>query len=138
MIAEESRKVARASRRLGPHSKLLERGSLDGRSREGRFLRHCEAELAKHVGGKPSIAQRLLISRLARVALRLELFDEKIAAGTLTDHDARVYGALHNSFRLLLREIGMRGAAARATSLAEYLAAKAAAKAAAPPSEAAR
>ena len=113
--------------RVGPYSRTLDRGaigqSIDGRSREGRFLRAFERQMREHVGGLPSTAQRLLISRLARVALRLERFDEKLAAGQLTDHDGRVYGALHNSFRLLLRELGIKGAAARPPTLAEALAA---------------
>ena len=88
-------------------------------------MRTLEAELTQYLGGAPSVTQRLLIGRLARVALRLHLFDEKIAASTITDHDARVYGALHNALRLMLREIGMRPAAARPPSLAEHLARRA-------------
>jgi hypothetical protein len=94
--------------RIGPHSRLLQRGTVDGRSREGRYLRAIEARLLDHIGAGASCAQRMLINRLARVALRLELFDEKMAAGPTTDHDGRVYGALHNSFRLMLREIGLK------------------------------
>src|SRR3954447_18527237 len=119
--------MARNHDRLGPHSRTLCRGaigrSIDGRSAEGRFLRAFEAQMTAHLGGQPSAAEVLLISRLARVALRLELFDEKITAGTLTDHDGRVYGALHNSFRLMLRELGLKAAPPAAPSLAELLAA---------------
>ena len=97
-------------KKLGPHSRTFDRGAIgslvDGRSREGRFLRAFERQMVDFVGGAPSAAQRILIGRLARVALRLELFDEKIAAGdSLTDHDGRVYGALHTSLRLMLREL---------------------------------
>src|SRR5262249_24873793 len=113
--------------KLGPHSRTLCRGaigrSIDGRSAEGRFLRDFDARMSQHVGGRPSAAERLLISRLARVALRLELFDEKLATGAITDHDARVYGALHNGFRLMLRELGIKAAPAPALTLAEVLAA---------------
>lgn len=109
----EKRKSARPRTRLGPYSRVLELGAgsatLDLRSWEGRFLRAFERQLSEHVGGAPSIVERLLISRLARVALRLELFDRKIDGGSLTDHDARVYGALHGQFRLMLRELGMKG-----------------------------
>jgi hypothetical protein len=42
--------------------------SIDGRSREGRFLRAYERMLAEHVGGKPSHVQRELIRRCARLA----------------------------------------------------------------------
>jgi hypothetical protein len=112
--------------RLGPHSRTFNRGaighSIDGRSREGRFLRAFEAQLSEHIGGKPSIAERMLISRLARIALRLEMFDEKLSAGTLTDHDGRIYGALHNSFRLMLRELGIKGSVGAQPRLADLLA----------------
>jgi hypothetical protein len=43
--------------KITPHSRLLARGSLDGRSREGRFLAAARAELAAHVGGAPSTAR---------------------------------------------------------------------------------
>ncbi len=115
--------------RVGPHSRLLNMGSLSGRSREGRYIRALETQLYAHLGGAPSITQRLAISRLARVSLRLQLFDEKIDAGSLTDHDARVYGALHNAFRLLIRELGLKPAAvAPSESLADVAAAIVAAK----------
>ena len=72
--------------RLGPHSRALRRGvvgdQIDGRSREGRFLRAAEAELIAHVGGEPSFGQRILIRRAARAMLRLELLDAKMADGS--------------------------------------------------------
>jgi hypothetical protein len=98
--------------RLGPHSRALRRGvvgdQIDGRSREGRFLRAAEAELIAHVGGEPSFTQRLLIRRAARAMLRLELLDGKMADGSWTDHDARTFGGLSNNLRLCLRELGLK------------------------------
>jgi hypothetical protein len=117
-----------ASRPIGPHCRALKRGvigdAIDGRSREGKFLRKCEAELVAQVGGQPSFAQRLLIRRIARAMLKLELFDAKMAAGNWTDHDARTYGGLSNALRLMLRELGLKPAPARKPTLAEYLAGK--------------
>jgi hypothetical protein len=84
--------------------------AIDGRSREGKFLRKCEAELIAQVGGKPSFAQRLLIRRIARAMLKLEMFDAKMTGGNWTDHDARTYGGLSNSLRLMLRELGLKAA----------------------------
>jgi hypothetical protein len=109
------------------HSRLLTRGSvgdkIDARTREGRFLRHTEAELVKHVGGAPSFIQKVLITRASRAMLRLQLLDEKLSNGGLSDHDGRIYGALGNSLRLTLRELGMKAAAAeKAASLDEILA----------------
>ena len=82
--------------RVGPHSRALRRGvvgdQIDGRSREGRFLRAAEAELIAQTGGEPSFGQRILIRRAARAMLRLELLDAKMAEGSWTDHDARTFG----------------------------------------------
>ena len=103
---------AKQRRRIGPYSKLLEHGTISGRTSIGRFVRTLEHQLAQHVGGSPTTVQRMIIRRLAIVSARLELFDQKIASGEQpTEYDARVYGALHNSFRLLCREIGIKGPA---------------------------
>jgi hypothetical protein len=101
--------------------------AIDGRSREGKFLRKCEAELLAQVGGEPSFAQRLLIRRIGRAMLKLEMFDSKLSGGNWTDHDARTYGGLSNALRLMLRELGLKPESKpKALSLAEYLAASAA------------
>jgi hypothetical protein len=102
-----------ATRRVvRPHCRALRRGvigdAIDGRSKEGKFLRRCEAELVAHVGGSPSFAQKLLIRRAARAMLRLELLDAKMSTGNWTDHDARTFGGLNNALRLALRELGVR------------------------------
>jgi len=97
---------------LGPHCRALRRGvigdKIDGRTREGKFLRKIEAELVAQVGGEPSFAQRLLIRRAARAMLLLELLDAKIAGGSWTDHDARTQGGLNNAVRLALKELGLK------------------------------
>jgi hypothetical protein len=81
--------------RLKPHSRALGRGALgdaiDGRSREGKFIRRIEAELLDQLGDNPSFAQPLLIRR---AALKLELYDRKIAQGEVNGHDSRMYGGL--------------------------------------------
>ena len=104
----------RKLRRLGTESRVFKRGavgdSIDGRSREGRFLLKCEAELTRQVGGAPSFTQRLLIRRLARAALRLELIDEKSISGPLSAHDGRTFSALSNVVRLTARELGLKAA----------------------------
>lgn len=120
---------------LAPYSRTLNRGaigaSVDGRSREGKFMRSIERQLTDQVGGAPTPLQKLTISRLARVALRLELFDEKLTTGKkLTEHDSRVYGALHNSFRLLVRELSAKQPPAKKMTAAELMRQKAAQEAA--------
>jgi hypothetical protein len=47
----------------------------DGRSAEAQYLRRIRDELRQHVGGSPTIAQRLLIDRVAHTALRLHALD---------------------------------------------------------------
>src|SRR5690348_15280845 len=87
----------------GPYSRVIDRGAvgglIDGRSREGRFLRQYEAMLTEHCGGAPSIVQRALISRAARLALHLELMDERSLAGghVFTTHDHQHYVAWSNA-----------------------------------------
>jgi len=87
-------------------------GRIDGRSREGRFLAAFEAGLFAQLGGSPTTAQRFLVRRASRAALRLELLDEELAAtGELSVHGARAYSASENSLRRTLREIGVEAAA---------------------------
>jgi hypothetical protein len=97
---------------LRPHSRTLSRGvigaTIDGRSREGRYLRAIEADLVQHAGGSPSTTQKILIHRCARLMLRLDLFDQRLTAGEMTSHDARTYNALQNSLRLALRDLGLK------------------------------
>ncbi len=123
----EAPKPMKEHRPLGPYSRRLHRGaigeSIDGRSALGRFIRNMEADLVAHVGGKPSATQRLLIDRMVKVRLQLDLLDEKLASGEWTPHDSRTYGGLLNAYRLTARELGMQPAAARAMTPAEALSA---------------
>ena len=85
--------------------------------------------LAEHCGGQPSRVQQELIRRCARLALHLELQDEKLLSGeTPSDHASRQYLAWVNALRLCLREIGVDEAKpAKPPSLGDYLATKGAA-----------
>jgi hypothetical protein len=102
--------------RLGPYSRAIDRGAvgslLDARSREGRFLRRYEKNLYDHVGGNPTIVERALISRASRVALHLELMDERsLAEGTVLGlHDHQHYVAWSNSLARILGRLGLKGA----------------------------
>jgi hypothetical protein len=66
-----------------------------------------EAELTAHIGGNPSIVQKLLIERLIRIRLQLDLLDEKVGTDGWTAHDGRTYGDLLNAYRLCCREVGI-------------------------------
>lgn len=113
----------------GAYSKPLRRGVLgdiDGRSKEGKFLRTIESDLVEQVGGAPSVAQSLLIRRIARTMLSLEILDFKLASGNWNDCDARTQGGLNNNVRLSLAALGLKDAPGRRKeTLGEYLAAKA-------------
>jgi hypothetical protein len=92
--------------------------TFDARSREGKFLVRVEAELLAPLGPAPSFGQRLLARRAARLALRLELFDEEAAHGKdWSAHDLRTYHALQNGLRLLIRELNMKASAAKDAAL---------------------
>ncbi len=111
----------------GPYSKLLARGSVSGRTRNGRFLAAAREELALHLGGGPlSAAQRILVERVAWLRLHVALFDEKVAnrSTPMSDHDRASYLAFSNSLVRATRELGLQPAAAKAPTLADYIAGK--------------
>lgn len=108
---------------ITPHSRLLARGCVDGRSREGRFLAAARAELVAHVGGEPSATQRITIDRCVWLRLHLLLLDEKLAGGSLlSDHDRRSYAAFSNALVRAMRELGLKPQTAPPLSLAEHFA----------------
>jgi hypothetical protein len=106
-----SRGLSQSRSQVRPYSRILDRGAigslgkLDGRSAQGRLVRHLEAELVAHIGGNPTIAQRLLIERVIKMRLQLDAFDAKLTKGGWTAHDTRTYGGLANAYRLTIREL---------------------------------
>jgi hypothetical protein len=60
-------------RRLGAYSRVLECGAigdtLDGRSREGRFLRAIESELTRGRRANLRVEERVLLRRVAKIAV---------------------------------------------------------------------
>jgi hypothetical protein len=116
--------TAKTTAPVGPCSRQGRLAKLDGRTREARRLRAITGELTEHAGGadRVSVAQRYLIQRTAIDLLRLELLDGEMAAGTVSNHDARVAHALRNTVRLALRDLGLQAAAARPPTPSEALA----------------
>jgi hypothetical protein len=99
---------------------------LDQRTKEARLLRETVRDLTHHVGGHPSATQRALIERAAWLTLHVAQLDAKATAtGSMTDHSARHYLAWSNSLTRTLRELGLKGPAERAPTLAEVIAAPA-------------
>ena len=102
---------------------MLRRGSVDGRSAEGRFLAVSRAELVAHLGGSPSTAQLLLIDRIGFLRLRLAKLDERMVRdGDLSEADAKAYLGWSNCLTRAVRQLGLKGAPEKAPSLAEHLA----------------
>ena len=93
----------------GPHSRLLERGCIDGRSRNGRFLAAARHELSGHLGSELSPIQRMLVERCAWLMLHVALFDERVAetGRPLSDRDRRSYLAFSNSLVRTSRQLGL-------------------------------
>ena len=97
----------------GPYSKLLARGCVSGRTRNGRFLAAAREELTQHLGGGPlSAAQRILVERVAWLRLHVALFDEKVAnrGQPMTGKDRASYLAFSNSLVRATRELGLQPA----------------------------
>jgi hypothetical protein len=114
--SSSSRKPA-GGKPFGPHSRALKAGAaldafIDPDSPEGRYLAEVEAGLIAQLGREPVFSEKLIIRRASRTALRLELFDQKLASGKFTDHDSRTFGGLQNAFRLFLRELKIVGGSA--------------------------
>src|SRR6266700_3652370 len=110
----------------GPYSRAIDRGAvggiIDGRSREGRFLRSYEKQLTEHVGDHPSITQRCLIQRASRLALHLELMDERSLAGDhiFTTHDHLHYVSWSNALARHLARLGLEPAAQKPLDAIAY------------------
>jgi hypothetical protein len=111
----------------GPHSRVLNRGavgSLDGNSREAKFIKAFEQSLVQHVGGSPTAVQRALITRAARLAVHLELWDELTIpqGGACTAASHNHYLAWSNALGRTLARLGLGAPAASQMTLAEAMA----------------
>ena len=116
---KRTRKAARKLNRRPAHT------ALDGRTWEYLLLQRTRADLAQHLGGSPSIAQRVLIERAAWLVVYLAQQDAKAKTGELmSEHAARQYLAWTNALTRLMRQLGLQGKAQRGPTLAEYEASK--------------
>jgi hypothetical protein len=126
---DTSRAAAARRGQLGPYSRALDRGAIgfeiDGRSREGRYIRAFEHQLTQHIGGNPNMAQRVIIGRAARVSLHLELMDERALRDhkAFSQHDYQWYTAYSNCLARLIGKLGIKEAArdTKAPSLSEVM-----------------
>jgi hypothetical protein len=96
---------------------------LDQRTREARLIRETRAGLVQHVGGSPTVPQRMLIERACHLTLRIALMDQRLSeTGLQTEHDTKVYLGWGNALSRLLRQIGMKSQAQQPPSLRDHLA----------------
>jgi hypothetical protein len=82
----------------------------NGRTREARFLKVYQQKLLAHLGGhEPSPVELALVRRTARLALHLELADERALTGTDPPAQAqRNYAALNSQFLRCLHALGIK------------------------------
>lgn len=111
---------------ITPHSRPGKLAILDGRRAEAKRLKELHGELLEHVGGQASKTQAMLIGRAAMLLLRIELADRQALQSGSTETDAQYLGMVNTASRMLTR-LGLKGAGAKVPTLAEHLAAKAAA-----------
>jgi hypothetical protein len=126
LLANQPEKVPyhrgdKAKRITGPYSRAIDGsalGTINGSTRAGRFLRAYEGQLIQHVGGSPTVTQRALISRTARLALHLELLDKKALkdSGGLTPTDCHFYCVWANSLARHLAKLGFEPAKPKPTA----------------------
>jgi hypothetical protein len=112
---------------IGPYSRALYRGAvgaLNGNSRYAKFIKAYEAMLIEHCGGNPSLVQRALITRAARLACHLELWDEKTLpnGGACSAVGHNTYIAWTNALARVLARIGLQSTAAPGKTLNQHLA----------------
>jgi hypothetical protein len=113
-------------RKVGPYSRAHLLSSVDCRSQIGRYIRDLAAELAAHVGGDPTPAQRVLIKEAAIKSARLGMLVDKIFSSAELDFDlaTRVYLAWSNSLRRDLEALGLNRPEQRVPGVADFLAAR--------------
>ncbi len=85
----------------------FKRVKLDGRTALARAINLMRRELVKHVGGKPSIAEALLIDRIVHKSVKAYIYETNFFTDQKQgskDH----YLALVNSLRLDLQALGIK------------------------------
>lgn len=95
-------------RRIGSYSALQVIANLDPQTPEAQLMRRVRAELTEHVGGHPSVTERMLIERATMLSLRVAQIDAKILSDeVLTLHDNQHALAWINALRRTLVDLGL-------------------------------
>jgi hypothetical protein len=110
-LENADRTHAATASRIHRVSRTVTLPKVDGRSTLGKLMRQVRADLIRHVGGKPSATQKMLIERAVTLTGYLARLDaEALSPAGLSDHRRREYLAADGSLRRTLREIGLEGA----------------------------
>jgi hypothetical protein len=90
-------------------------------------MRDTRKALFEHVGGRVSATEALVIDRIVNLTLRVAAMDAKFnETGTMTPHDTATYLAWSAALSRLTRQLGLKGPAPKAKTLAEIRGQKAA------------
>jgi hypothetical protein len=96
-----------ASRKLGTYSRRP-LAAIDARTLEARREKAVAAELTEHVGAQPTVVQKLLIARAARLTVVIETLERQIIEdGKVGDLAGRQVLAWVNSLRQILALLGI-------------------------------
>jgi hypothetical protein len=79
VLENADRTHAATTQRIRPTHRSVDLAKRDGRTREARLMRETRAELAAHVGGRPTAVQSALIERAAQLSLRIAAMDRRFA-----------------------------------------------------------
>jgi hypothetical protein len=107
-------------KRKDAYSRPVRAARVTTRTIEGRLIRDVRADLIKHVGGKPSATQRVLIERAVMLTVQLGRMDARsLADGVMSDHASREYLAWSNTLTRTMRALGLMAAPEKPRTLAE-------------------
>jgi hypothetical protein len=102
--------AAPIAHKIGVYSRPPAFAKLDKRTREAGFMAWVRHDLTEHIGGNPSVTQRMLIDRAAILSLRLAKLDQKIIADeSFTLHDNNHAIAWSNALTRVLVALGVHG-----------------------------
>jgi hypothetical protein len=96
--------------------------AMKSRTREGELYRRVCRDLRKHLAGRPSPAQEMLIGRIAWLQVHLSRLDMKaLETEEMSEHAGKQYLAWANSLSKMLRALGLAAAPAPPKSVDEML-----------------
>lgn len=112
-----------AKLKLGLYSRPKEVSRVDRRTTAGRLVAAVREELIAHVGGAPTVAQRLLIEAATHKAMRLAMVSDAFRQGIPTSVLAldETFLKFSNSLRADLQVLGIQAPKQEMPTLASYL-----------------